>query len=130
MDDPLSVFHELGDQTRLRVLACIVRGRKNVSTIVAELGFSQPQVSYHLRKLREAGLAVEEKDGRWVWYEANHDAAEPHLREVIEYVARWAPQGDAPVETGEPPARGGGGRRDPGPPESPRLPDDMEDYLL
>ncbi len=116
MDDPLSVFHELGDQTRLRVLACIAHGRKNVSTIVAELGLSQPQVSYHLRKLKDAGLAVEEKDGRWVWYEANHESPERHLRELIDYVARWAPEAaDAPVE-----------RR--GPQIGAR--DDMEDYLL
>ncbi len=100
MNDPLTVFHELGDVTRLRVLAAIVEGRKNVSAIVAELELSQPQVSYHLKRLKDAGLAVEEKDGRWVWYEANRDAPESHIREIIEYVKRWSPEEAVPAESG------------------------------
>ncbi len=123
MDDPLSVFQELGDPTRLRVLACIAGGRKNVSMIVAELGLSQPQVSYHLRRLKDAGLAVEEREGRWVWYQANHDASQRHLREVIDYVSRWAPEtGDAPGDRPGAPRE----RRGPGAASG----DDMEDYLL
>jgi len=96
---PLSVLLELGDATRLRVLASIVAGRKNVSMIVGELELSQPQVSYHLRKLREAGLAVEEKEGRHVWYQANHDAPEAYVRELLDYLYRW--RGASPSEPAE-----------------------------
>jgi ArsR family transcriptional regulator len=83
-------LQELGDSTRLSVFLAILGGRKNVSQIVAELGLAQPQVSYHLKKLKDVGLAVEEKDGRWVWYQANWDVADPHLRGFIELMARWA----------------------------------------
>ncbi len=89
MDDPANIFHELGDPTRLRVLLSIIDRRKNVSAIVSELGLSQPQVSYHLRRLKDAGLAVEEKDGRWVWYQAHHGTDEAHLRELLDLVSRW-----------------------------------------
>jgi len=75
--------------------------RKNVSQIVSELELARPQVSYHLRKLKDAGLAVEEKDGRWVWYQANWEADDRNLRDFIELMARWA--GDA--------GGGGGGRK-------------------
>lgn len=135
MSDALSIFHELGDATRLRVLAVIVNARKNVSAIVRELGLSQPQVSYHLRRLKDAGLAVEEKDGRWVWYEANHASTDIHVREMLEYVARWVPGQDAAAGAGETPharpARLEAG--DEGRPvvERPGRPDnDMEDFLL
>lgn len=90
MKNPEDVFHELGDPTRLRVLLSIIDGRKNVSAIVTELGLSQPQVSYHLRKLKDVGLAVEEKDGRWVWYQAHHGTEEEHLRELLDLMSRWA----------------------------------------
>jgi DNA-binding transcriptional ArsR family regulator len=88
---------ELGDTTRLRVLAAILGQRKNVSSIVSELGLSQPRVSYHLRKLREAGLAVEEKEGRRVWYQANREAEEPHIQELLELLGKWSGEGEVHV---------------------------------
>jgi ArsR family transcriptional regulator len=90
MTGSFSALQELGDGTRLRVFVALLGIRKNVSQIVAELGLAQPQVSYHLRKLREAGLAVEEKDGRWVWYQANWGADDPHIRDFIALMAGWA----------------------------------------
>ena len=90
MARPFPALQELGDTTRLSVFLAILGRRKNVSQIVAELKLAQPQVSYHLRKLKDAGLAVEEKDGRWVWYQANWDAHDRHLRDFIELMHRWA----------------------------------------
>ena len=90
MTRPFSALQELGDSTRLSVFLAILGIRKNVTQIVAELGLAQPQVSYHLRKLKDAGLAVEEKDGRWVWYQANWDAGDRNLRDFIELMAQWA----------------------------------------
>ena len=90
MTRPFSALQELGDATRLSVFLAILGLRKNVSQIVAELGLAQPQVSYHLRKLKDAGLAVEEKDGRWVWYQANWEVGDRNLRDFIELMARWA----------------------------------------
>jgi ArsR family transcriptional regulator len=101
MQRPFSALQELGDTTRLSVFLAILGIRKNVSQIVAELGLAQPQVSYHLRKLKNAGLAVEEKDGRWVWYQANWDTADRNLRDFIELMARWAKDTGA-AEAGHP----------------------------
>ncbi|MBC8450860.1 winged helix-turn-helix transcriptional regulator [bacterium] len=81
---------ELGDATRLRVLFAILDARKNVSQIVTELELAQPQVSYHLRRLKDAGLAVEEKDGRWVWYQVDWDSPDARVRELLDLLARWS----------------------------------------
>ena len=137
------VFHELGDPTRLRVLSAILGARKNVSQVVDELGLAQPQVSYHLRKLREAGLAVEERDGRWVWYQAFWDSPDTHVRELLDLMMRWDGGAGAPERRGR---RGtiSSGREAPGGREAsaerpaaseprPALPEpseDLDDYLL
>jgi len=108
MTRPFSALQELGDSTRLSVFLAILGVRKNVSQIVAELGLAQPQVSYHLRKLKDAELAVEERDGRWVWYQANWDAGDRNLRDFIELMARWAEDAGL-VETRVRAAAGRGG---------------------
>lgn len=90
MARPQDVLRRLGDPTRLRVLTALLGGRKNVSQIVSELGLSQPQVSYHLRMLREARLATEERDGRWIWYEANWSSGDGHVREILTLLAGWS----------------------------------------
>ena len=106
MPSRFSALQELGDTTRLSVFLAILGIRKNVSQIVAELGLAQPQVSYHLRKLKDAGLAVEEKDGRWVWYQANWDTGDRNLRDLIELMSRWVDDGGAePVPVGVLPVR-------------------------
>jgi ArsR family transcriptional regulator len=35
---------------------------------IQDVGVSQPTVSHHLRKLREAGLLESERRGTWVYY--------------------------------------------------------------
>jgi DNA-binding transcriptional ArsR family regulator len=125
MARPQEVLRRLGDPTRLRVLTALLGGRKNVSQIVTELGLSQPQVSYHLRMLREARLATEERDGRWIWYEANWSSGDGHVRELLALLAAWSggpgrAAGDAPPEGEDRPAV-----------ERPKRPNsDMDDFLL
>lgn len=108
MTRPFSALQELGDSTRLSVFLAVLGVRKNVSQIVAELGLAQPQVSYHLRKLKDAELVVEEKDGRWVWYQANWDAGDRNLRDFIDLMARWAEDAGL-VDAGVRAVAGGGG---------------------
>jgi DNA-binding transcriptional ArsR family regulator len=153
----LTALQELGDTTRLRVFMALLGVRKNVSQITAELGLAQPQVSYHLRRLREAGLAVEEKDGRWVWYQANWDSEDRFVRSFIGLMARWAEEVGARENTeaddiltggarsvvlqhaGTPPRSGGELRSGERPSEGDESPpverpkkreSDMEDFLL
>jgi DNA-binding transcriptional ArsR family regulator len=90
MNDSFTALQELGDTTRLRVFLSLLGAKKNVSQITAELALAQPQVSYHLRRLKDVGLAVEEKEGRWVWYQANWQSDDRNIRAFIDLMARWA----------------------------------------
>jgi DNA-binding transcriptional ArsR family regulator len=91
---PEDVLLELGDATRLRVFVSLLEKRKNVTQLVTELGLAQPRVSYHLKKLKAAGLAAEEREGRWIWYGANWDVDDPHVVELLKLVARWSGAAD------------------------------------
>lgn len=58
----------LADENRLRILFCVSREKKSVSTIVEELGLSQPLVSHHLKELKRSLLLSVERSGPFVYY--------------------------------------------------------------
>src|SRR5688500_16218227 len=64
------LYKLLGDEIRLRLLRVLAgkHGRLNVTELTAVLGIAQSGVSRHLRLLKEAGLAVEERGGGFSFY--------------------------------------------------------------
>jgi SAM-dependent methyltransferase len=60
----------LGDDARLRILRMLQAERLNVSELTGILGIAQSGVSRHLGLLKEAGLAVEERDGGFTYFQA------------------------------------------------------------
>jgi ArsR family transcriptional regulator len=62
-------FRALGDETRLRILESLIEGDRTVSELIDLLGIGQSLVSHHLRILRDAGLVIDRREGRWVYYE-------------------------------------------------------------
>ncbi|WP_332645678.1 ArsR/SmtB family transcription factor [Lysinibacillus sp. 54212] len=58
----------LGDQNRLKLLSCLKKGEVCVCEFVEVLNISQPAVSQHLRKLKDAGIIAERKVGTWKHY--------------------------------------------------------------
>jgi ArsR family transcriptional regulator len=61
-------FRALGDETRLRLLELLTTGEKTVAELMELTELGQSLVSHHLRTLREAGLVIDRRDGRWVYY--------------------------------------------------------------
>ena len=61
-------FRALGDETRLRVLEQLIPGERCVGDLMESTGLGQSLVSHHLRILREAGLVMDRREGRWVYY--------------------------------------------------------------
>ena len=58
----------LADLNRLILLSCLKSGEVCVCEFVDVLKISQPAVSQHLRKLKEAGIILERKVGTWKHY--------------------------------------------------------------
>jgi DNA-binding transcriptional ArsR family regulator len=69
----------LSDENRLRILLCVSNGKKSVSSIVEELGLSQPLVSHHLKELKRSLLVAIERSGPFIYYEL----VDPRILDVI-----------------------------------------------
>lgn len=75
-----TVFKALSDPTRVRLLQYLARSEAGTACachLPDALGISQPTLSFHLRKLRDAGLVEREKRGRWVHWTVRPVALEP-----------------------------------------------------
>ncbi|GGK06242.1 transcriptional regulator [Lentibacillus kapialis] len=77
----------LGDKTRLTILGLVREGECCVCEFVEVLQMSQPSVSQHLRKLRDAGLVKEQRRGQWIFYSLNTShATYPIIKQVLEQI--------------------------------------------
>jgi ArsR family transcriptional regulator len=72
------VARALGDPVRMQLVDVLRRhaGKVCVCELVPLFGLSQPTVSHHLKKLREAGIVGSERDGLWAYYYVIPDALE------------------------------------------------------
>ncbi|MBB1255326.1 ArsR/SmtB family transcription factor [Streptomyces alkaliterrae] len=64
------MFKALGDPVRLRLFSLVASHAGGEACVcdISDVGVSQPTVSHHLKKLREAGLLTSERRGTWVYY--------------------------------------------------------------
>lgn len=75
-------FRALGDETRLRLLELLTDGERTVGDLIDATGLGQSLVSHHLRTLRQAGLVITRRDGRWIHY-GIVDAAMASVERVV-----------------------------------------------
>jgi ArsR family transcriptional regulator, arsenate/arsenite/antimonite-responsive transcriptional repressor len=68
MNEMLTLFKALSDETRVRILKLLEHGELCVCEIVAAFGTGQPRVSFHLAALKGAGLVKDRKEGKWMYY--------------------------------------------------------------
>ena len=93
----------LSDPIRVKMLGMMAEGRSccdlpdlgapvdegSLGICVCEFedyfGMGQSKISYHVRKLKEAGLVREEKRGKWSFYSLDQEAARRLLGEATEH---------------------------------------------
>ncbi len=103
----------LSDPIRVRMLGMMADGRGccdfSASGVPAEegdegicvcefeeaFGMGQSKVSYHMRKLKDAGLVREEKRGRWSFYSVDREAAGELLGEAADRLLAGTEERDA-----------------------------------
>ena len=69
-------FKAFSDRSRLRILQLLSSKEMTVNEIVKAVHLSQPTVSRHLAILRDAGIAVDRRDGQRVYYSLNKKAVQ------------------------------------------------------
>jgi DNA-binding transcriptional ArsR family regulator len=103
-EDPrVALLKELADPLRLRVVDRLWQGGPATpSRIAAELDVPLPQLSNHLRRLREAGLVSAERSGR----QATYALTDPGLEVLLPLLDRITGRLAGPrAEAGEVPSR-------------------------
>jgi DNA-binding transcriptional ArsR family regulator len=83
-------FNAVAEPRRRQILDALAGGERAVNDLVRELGLAQPQVSKHLRVLREVGAVDVREDGRKRLYRLNGDALKPIHDWVKSYERTWS----------------------------------------
>jgi ArsR family transcriptional regulator, arsenate/arsenite/antimonite-responsive transcriptional repressor len=68
VNELVTIFKALSDETRLRILKLLEQGELCVCDIVAAFDTIQPKISFHLASLKAAGLVKDRKEGKWMHY--------------------------------------------------------------
>lgn len=82
-------FNAVAEPRRRQILDVLAGGERPVNDLVAALGLAQPQVSKHLRVLRQVGLVDVRDEGRQRMYRANGRPLRLIYDWVQNYAASW-----------------------------------------
>jgi DNA-binding transcriptional ArsR family regulator len=88
-------FNAVAEPRRREILDALAGGELPVSDLVRHLGLAQPQVSKHLRVLREVGAVEVRELGRQRLYRLNGPALKPIHDWVKAYERSWSDRFDA-----------------------------------
>lgn len=80
MVEAARLMEMLSQPVRLKILCSLMEGEWSVVKLAEEVGLSQPALSHHLKKLREAGLVQTRRDAQTIYYSLRG----PHVETVLE----------------------------------------------
>jgi DNA-binding transcriptional ArsR family regulator len=106
-------FNAVAEPRRRQILDALADGERSVNELVRLLGLAQPQVSKHLRVLREVGAVEVRGQGRQRLYRLNGEALKPIYDWVRSYERSWSERFDrldVVLEDLKQQAKGDGGR--------------------
>jgi DNA-binding transcriptional ArsR family regulator len=83
-------FNAVAEPRRRQILDALADGERPVNDLVRLLGLAQPQVSKHLRVLREVGAVEVRDEGRRRLYRLNGQALKPIHDWVKHYEQTWS----------------------------------------
>ena len=74
-EETSALMKALADPTRLTMIAALWKANQPVCIcdFTASLELTQPTISHHMARLRDAGLVDSEKDGIWMYYRLRND---------------------------------------------------------
>ena|SRR5829696_3364756 len=82
-------FNAVAEPRRRQIIDLLAAGERPVNDLVAQLGLAQPQVSKHLRVLRQVGLVEARGEGRRRIYRLNGRSLKPIHDWVGSYERTW-----------------------------------------
>ena len=82
-------FNAVAEPRRRAILDALADGERSVNELVEQLGLAQPQVSKHLKVLREVGAVEVRDEGRRRLYRVNGEALKPIHDWVVGFEQLW-----------------------------------------
>ncbi len=82
-EDALKLFKCLSDASRLRIIESLTRGDMYTELLAERLQLTPPTVSFHMKKLEDAGLVVSRKEQYYTVYSLNREVLEKRISEVV-----------------------------------------------
>ena len=73
MEAAVKMFKALSDETRLRIYLLLLQGELCVCELVNILNMEQSRISHSVRILKEAGLVINRREGKWIIYAVNSE---------------------------------------------------------
>jgi ArsR family transcriptional regulator, arsenate/arsenite/antimonite-responsive transcriptional repressor len=74
IDHSAKILKLLGDKTRLTMVKILDSNDCCVCEFVEIFKMSQPAISQHVRKLKDAGIVKEKRKGQWIIYSLNRES--------------------------------------------------------
>ncbi len=86
--ETVNVFKALSDSNRIRIIKMLESRELCVCEVREVLDLSTSTVSKHLSILRDAGLVIDSKDGKWVNFRLNRSSEKSFVRSQLELVIK------------------------------------------
>lgn len=81
---PVQLFKLLADETRTTIILLLREaGELCVCELCSVTNQSQPKVSRHIALLRDAGLVLDRREGKWIYYLFHHTWLHGQLQSSI-----------------------------------------------
>jgi len=82
-----AILKLLGDKTRLTMIKLLDSNDCCVCEFVEMFQISQPAISQHMRKLKDAGIVKEKRKGQWIFYSLIKDnEVYPLIQNILQHL--------------------------------------------
>jgi ArsR family transcriptional regulator, arsenate/arsenite/antimonite-responsive transcriptional repressor len=81
--DYVNIFKALSDPNRIRIVKMLSERELCMCEVREVLDLSNSTVSKHLTILRDAGLVLDSKDGKWVNFQINNKSEQQFVRSLL-----------------------------------------------
>lgn len=89
MEDLTKILKALSDSNRIRILKILETKELCVCEISFVLGLANSTVSQHLSVLKDAGLIIEEKEGKWVNHRLASSPGSSYITDLMPMIKKW-----------------------------------------
>ena len=89
---PVKMLSALADETRLRMYQLLTKNELCVCELMMIMKMEQSRISHCLRVLKEAGLVESRREGKWIVYFENPEAADSGFLRALKKELQLRPE--------------------------------------